>query len=123
MIHAVPTRRPSELVPNLQRLKHGKTRLALEQPGSGDQRLEGRLSGVAGQMRQLDSMNEPGRLMPVAVTLAGFAADDRSRLNTRIPIFTLIFARGGLLVGAQGATGNEAVDVALAAILTIDDRV
>src|SRR3546814_10659250 len=54
--------------------------------------------------------------MPVAVTLAGFAADDRSRLNTRIPIFTLIFARGGLYVGARGATGNEAVDVALAAI-------
>src|SRR3546814_16116555 len=60
--------------------------------------------------------------MPVAVTLAGFAADDRSRLNTRIPIFTLIFARGGLYVGARGATGNEAVDVALAAILSIDDR-
>src|SRR3546814_6080678 len=40
--------------------------------------------------------------MPVAVTLAGFAADDRSRLNTRIPIFTLIFARGGLYVGARG---------------------
>src|SRR3546814_17095178 len=60
--------------------------------------------------------------MPVAVTLAGFAADDRSRLNTRIPIFTLIFARGGLYVGARGAPGNEAVDVALAAILSIDER-
>src|SRR3546814_18681249 len=60
--------------------------------------------------------------MPVALTLAGFAADDRSRLNTRLPIFTLIFARGGLYVGARGATGNEAVDVALAAILRIDDR-
>src|SRR3546814_19970770 len=73
-------------------------------------------------MRQIESMNEPGGLMPVAVTLAGFAADDRSRLNTRIPIFTLIFARGGLYVGARGATGNEAVDVALAAILSIEDR-
>lgn len=48
------------LLPNRQRLKHRKTRLALQQPGSGDQRLKGRLSGLAGQMRQIDSMNEPG---------------------------------------------------------------
>src|SRR3546814_16631945 len=48
------------VVPNCQRLKHRKTRVALQQPGSGDQRLKGRLSGLAGQMRQIDSMNEPG---------------------------------------------------------------
>lgn len=59
-ITGVVVRDGKVVVPNRQRLKHRKTRLALQQPGSGDQRLKGRLSGLAGQMRQIDSMNEPG---------------------------------------------------------------
>ncbi|WP_017503473.1 reverse transcriptase family protein [Sphingomonas sp. 3F27F9] len=59
-ITGVVVRDGKVVVPNRQRLKHRQTRLALQQPGSGDQRLKGRLSGLAGQMRQIDSMNEPG---------------------------------------------------------------
>ena len=48
------------VVPNRQPLKHRQTMLALQQPGSGDRRLQGRPPGLAGQMRRIDSLNEPG---------------------------------------------------------------
>ncbi|WP_294073611.1 reverse transcriptase family protein [Sphingomonas sp.] len=46
------------VAPNRQRLKHRKLLLALQQPGNFDQRLQGRLAGLAGQMRQIDGQNE-----------------------------------------------------------------
>lgn len=57
-ITGVVVRDGKVVVPNRQRLKHRQTMLALQQLGSADQRLQGRLTGLAGQMRQIASLNE-----------------------------------------------------------------
>lgn len=59
-ITGVVVREGRVVAPHRQHLKHRQARLSLRQPGNVDRRLQGRLAGLAGQMRQIDSLNEPG---------------------------------------------------------------
>lgn len=47
------------LVPNRQRLKMRQTTFALERVGGRDTHLRGRLTGINGQIRQIDALNQP----------------------------------------------------------------
>lgn len=47
------------VVPNRQRLKQRQLALTLQGPGSNDPRLRGRLTGITGQIRQIDRQNGP----------------------------------------------------------------
>jgi hypothetical protein len=47
------------VVPNRQRLKQRKLVLALQRAEDGDGRLRGRLTGISGQIRQIDRLNGP----------------------------------------------------------------
>src|SRR3546814_3293780 len=89
-ITGVVVRDGKVVVPNRQRLKHRKTRLALQQPGSGDQRLKGRLSGLAGQMRQIDSMRSEEHTSELQslmrISYAVFCLKKKSTHNNRTDI-------------------------------------
>jgi len=47
------------VVPNRQRLKQRQLALTLQGPGKDDLRLRGRLTGITGQIRQIDRQNGP----------------------------------------------------------------
>lgn len=47
------------VVPNRQRLKQRQLALTLQGPGIDDPRLRGRLTGITGQIRQIDRQNGP----------------------------------------------------------------
>jgi hypothetical protein len=47
------------VVPNRQRLKQRQLALTLQSPGNDDLRIRGRLTGITGQIRQIDRQNDP----------------------------------------------------------------